>query len=137
MAQVGLHWLVTEAALLPLSSLIAAIGSPVTIHNADGAILAEYAAHQPSAALEAELGCYKIVAGDQELGWVLGGHGSDAIAEFLSYTAELHLRISNLSAQVDTLKGARPVAEITEDDYFQKLQRRVKPFKPIKSLSKD
>ncbi|MCS6814650.1 MAG: hypothetical protein NZ772_13940 [Cyanobacteria bacterium] len=137
MAQVDLHWLVTKAASLPLSSLVAAIGSPVTIHSADGAVLAEYSGRHLSAALEAELGCYKIIAGDQELGWVLGGYGSDAIAEFLSYTAELHLHISNLSLQVDTLKGARPVAEITEDDYFQKLQRRVKPFKPIKSLSKD
>ncbi len=145
MAQMNLHRLMTEPVSLTLLSLLAAIATPVTIHDVDGTPVisareensvdsfTQLPSELPSDTQER---CGIVVAG-QTLGWVIGNTGAAAIAAFLSLVGDLQHQLDDLHTQLDAVKGTRQVAEISEDDYFQQLQRRAKPFKPIKPSPRD
>jgi hypothetical protein len=129
MTQINLHWLITESVSSTLLSLITAIESPISVQDADGTLLID--------GLNPEEERHELAVAGQTLGWVVGGKGAVAIAAFLNHVAEMQRQVDDLHVQIEVLKGSRQIHDITEDDYFQKLQRRVKPFKSIKPISRN
>jgi hypothetical protein len=131
----------TEPVSHALLSLLAAIATPVTIQDVDGnPVISACEENSLDSSTQLSSGtqeCCGIVVAGQTLGWVTGSTGATAIAAFLSLVGDLQHQLDDLHTQLDAMKGTRPVAEISEDDYFQQLQRRTKPFKPIKPLPKD
>jgi len=130
MSQINLRWLVTESVSSTLLALRTAIETPISIQDTGGELLID-GSHTEEARR------HELVVAGQSLGWVIGGQGAEAIAAFLNYAAEMQRQLDDLQEQIEVLNGSRQINDITEDDYFQRLQRRVKPFKLIKPVQRD